>query len=88
MAQGQHASFTALEQAMDLQSGLLELYQTNADAIQRAAPGGVWESPELYAYTRHIHSQIADLIESGRALCGLLNTTASAAHAHTKWEGR
>ena len=71
---------------MDLHSGLLDLYQLNADAITRAAPGGLWASPELYADTRHIHSRLRALVEAGQTLCGELNTTATAAHAHSTWK--
>ena len=84
--QGRHASFDVLDEALDLHSGLLGLYQTNADALTRAAPGGAWDSPELYAYARHIHSRLRALVEQGQAVCGALNTTATAAHRHSQWK--
>jgi len=88
MAQGRHPSFEALDLAMDVQGGLIGLERLNNEMLEKSARGGMYASPEAHAYCRILAARLDTLLQTGARLCGALNTTATAAHAHTRWEVR
>ena len=84
--QGRHPSFDTLDLALDVQGRLLGLAALNEEMLRKSAPGGKWASPEAHAYCRLLARKLGPLVSDGQRLCEALNTTATAAHAHSTWK--